>query len=123
MAGFGNNRTANAYHDRLWARGVVLDNKGKRVAIVAVDVIGYFKNEVDTIRGLVSPKVERGLRAGLEHASARGAGHDGALGRGRADAPASITAISISSTRRCADCIDDAASHLQPARVFYADRE
>ena len=55
MAGFGNNRQANAYHDRMWARGVVIDRKGKRVAIVSVDLIGYFKNEVDTIRGLVSP--------------------------------------------------------------------
>ena len=55
MAGFGNNRQATGYHDRLWARGVVLDRKGKRVAIVAVDLIGYFKNEIDTIRGLVSP--------------------------------------------------------------------
>ena len=55
MAGFGNDRQANAYHDRLWARGVVLDRDGQRVAIVTLDLIGYFKNEVDTIRGLVSP--------------------------------------------------------------------
>jgi hypothetical protein len=34
---------------------VVLDSKGVRVAIVAVDLIGYFKNEVDTARALVSP--------------------------------------------------------------------
>src|SRR5262245_46360975 len=55
MAGFGNGRAATGYNDRLWARGVVLDNGGRRVAIVALDVIGYFKNEIDTIRGLVSP--------------------------------------------------------------------
>ena len=54
LAGFGDNRRATGYHDRLWARGVVLDSKGVRVAIVALDLIGYFKNEVDTARALVS---------------------------------------------------------------------
>src|SRR5262247_2573007 len=33
MAGFGDNRRATGYHDRLWARGVVLESQGKRVAI------------------------------------------------------------------------------------------
>ena len=30
MAGFGNNRQATGYNDRLWARGVVLDSKDDR---------------------------------------------------------------------------------------------
>ena len=55
MAGFGNDRQATGYNDRLWARGVVLDRKDSRVAIVSIDLVGYFKNEVDTIRALVSP--------------------------------------------------------------------
>ena len=58
LAGFGDNRRATGYHDRLWARGLVLDSKGVRVAIVAVDLIGYFKNEIDTARALVSPASE-----------------------------------------------------------------
>ena len=45
IAGFGNDRQATGYHDRLWARGVVVAGPGGRVAIVAIDVIGYFVNE------------------------------------------------------------------------------
>src|SRR5262245_64224702 len=56
MAGFGDNRRATGYHDRLWARGVVLESQGKRVAIVALDLIGYFKNEIDTARAMISPE-------------------------------------------------------------------
>src|SRR5262245_45028436 len=56
LAGFGDNRRATGYHDRLWARGVVLESQGKRVAIVALDLIGYFKNEIDTARAMISPE-------------------------------------------------------------------
>jgi hypothetical protein len=55
IAGFGNGRDATGYHDQLWARGVVLDGKGGRIAIVTVDLIGYFLNEIETIRALVLP--------------------------------------------------------------------
>ena len=111
MAGFGNGRAATGYHDRLWARGLVLDNKGKRVAIVAVDLIGYFKNEVDTIRGLVSPssKVDFVLVSSTHE-------HEGpdTLGLWGADELTSGIDYGyldfVNAT--VADCIDDAASHL-----------
>jgi len=41
IAGFGDNRQATGYHDRLWARGVVVDGADGRVAIVSVDLVGY----------------------------------------------------------------------------------
>ncbi|MDX1649427.1 MAG: hypothetical protein R3263_06200, partial [Myxococcota bacterium] len=56
LAGFGNDRQATGYNDRLWARGVVVDGRGGRVAIVALDLVGYFKNEIETIRALVPPE-------------------------------------------------------------------
>ena len=56
MAGFGNGRDATGYHDQLWARGVVVDGKGGRIAIVTLDVIGYFLNEVETIRAMIAPE-------------------------------------------------------------------
>ena len=40
LAGFGDNCRATGYHDQLWARGVVLETKNTRVAIVALDLIG-----------------------------------------------------------------------------------
>ena len=119
MAGFGNGRAATGYHDRLWARGLVLDNKGKRVAIVAIDVIGYFKNEVDTIRGLVSPssKVDFVLVSSTHE-------HEGPDTMGLWGADELTSGIDYAYldfvNATVADCIDHAASHLQKARVFYA---
>jgi hypothetical protein len=55
LAGFGDDRQATGYNDRLWARGVVMDGAGGRIAIVSVDLVGYFNSEVATIRSLVDP--------------------------------------------------------------------
>jgi len=49
MAGF-DVRNPTGVHDDLWARGYVVKNASKKIAIVTLDVIGYFYNEVQTIR-------------------------------------------------------------------------
>ena len=49
LAGFGNDRRATGYNDRLWARGVVLDGRGGRVALVALDLVGYFVNDTQIV--------------------------------------------------------------------------
>jgi hypothetical protein len=41
LAGFGNNRMATGMHDDLWARALVLEFMGKRIAVVSLDLIGY----------------------------------------------------------------------------------
>jgi hypothetical protein len=119
LAGFGDNRRATGYHDRLWARGVVLDSKGVRVAIVAVDLIGYFKNEIDTVRGLVSPasEIDYALVASTHQ-------HEGPDTIGIWGPDSFTTGIDFGYVdfvnASIADCIDDAAAALQPARVYYA---
>lgn len=50
MAGFDNDRQATAVHDDLWARGFVLQNASRKIAVVTLDLIGYFNNEIQTIR-------------------------------------------------------------------------
>ncbi|MCC6641449.1 MAG: hypothetical protein IT386_09840 [Deltaproteobacteria bacterium] len=55
MAGFGNDRRATGVHDDTWVRGVVLESRGKKIALFVLDVIGYFNNEIQTIRSLVDP--------------------------------------------------------------------
>lgn len=50
MAGFDNDRQATGVNDELWARGFVLQNASRKIAIVTLDLIGYFNNEVQTIR-------------------------------------------------------------------------
>lgn len=57
LAGFSNDRQATGVHDDTWARGVVLESRGKKVALFVLDVIGYFNNEVETIRSLVDPSL------------------------------------------------------------------
>jgi hypothetical protein len=44
IAGFGNARAANGIHDDLWARTMVVDDGKTRIAIVAVDAIGFMNN-------------------------------------------------------------------------------
>ena len=119
MAGFGDNRQATDYNDRLWARGVVLDRKDTRVAIVSVDLVGYFKNEVDTIRAMVSPSsdVDFVLVSSTHQ-------HEGPDTLGLWGPDQLTTGIDfgyldfVNST--VADCIDEAVANLEKGRVYYA---
>jgi hypothetical protein len=42
LAGFGQNRLASGRHDDLWARAIVLTSSGLRIALVSLDLIGYY---------------------------------------------------------------------------------
>ena len=53
LAGFSNGRPANAVHDDIWARTVALRQGETTVAIVALDVVGFFFDDVEEIRALV----------------------------------------------------------------------
>lgn len=55
MAGFGQDRQAQGVHDPIWARGIVVERGDTKIALVTLDVVGYFYNEVQTIRSLVDP--------------------------------------------------------------------
>jgi hypothetical protein len=50
LAGFGHNRVATKVHDRLFARAVVLKHEGKKVALVSVDLVGFFLPNVVRVR-------------------------------------------------------------------------
>ena len=50
MAGFGTNRTATKIHDPIMARAVVLSDGTKTLALVSVDLVGFFLPNVETIR-------------------------------------------------------------------------
>jgi len=59
LAGFGNNRLATGKHDDLWARAIVLEDGKTRIAIVSIDVIGYYSKGsyygLGEIKKLVDP--------------------------------------------------------------------
>jgi len=61
LAGFGNNRIATGKHDDLWARAIVLESGANRIAIVAIDMIGYYSKAnyygLGEIKKLVDPKL------------------------------------------------------------------
>jgi len=61
LAGFGNNRMATGKHDDLWARAVVLEYGETKIAIVSIDVIGYYSKAnfygLGEIKKLVDPKL------------------------------------------------------------------
>ena len=54
LAGFQNQRPAQGVHDELWARAVVWDDGQLCVALVVLDAIGLFHDDVITIREKVA---------------------------------------------------------------------
>ena len=50
IAGFGSGRQAEGVHDDIWTRVVTLEQGELRVALVALDLVGYFNDEVVRIR-------------------------------------------------------------------------
>lgn len=54
IAGFSNNRPANGIHDDVWARTMVICDGKTRVAIVALDAIGFMNDEVVDVRNRIA---------------------------------------------------------------------
>lgn len=50
MAGFSHNRKATGVHDPLEARAVVLKQGQEKIALVSVDLIGFFHPQVESVR-------------------------------------------------------------------------
>jgi hypothetical protein len=50
LAGFGQNRKATAVHDPLLARAVVLKHDRQKIALVSIDVVGFFHPHVLHVR-------------------------------------------------------------------------
>ena len=61
LAGFGDNRIATGKYDDYWARAIVLESGATRIAIVALDVIGYYSKTnyygLEQVKKLISPKL------------------------------------------------------------------
>lgn len=50
MAGFGNNRKATGVHDLLMARAVVFKHGKEKIALVSIDVVGFFHPQIEKVR-------------------------------------------------------------------------
>ena len=62
LAGFGHNRMATGKHDDLWARALVLECGQTRIAVVSLDLIGYYSRAnyygLEEVRKRVDPDLE-----------------------------------------------------------------
>jgi hypothetical protein len=118
LAGFGDNRPATGYHDRLWARGVVVEGHGGRIAIVSLDVVGYLNGEVQTIRSLVAP--ESAVDYLVVHSTHQHEGPDtiGIWGPNPFTTGIDFAYLDFVNAT-VADCVDEAAANLENARIKY----
>src|SRR5579864_9272295 len=49
MAGFGHNRKATGVRDPLMARAVVLKHGREKIALVSLDLIGFFHGQIESV--------------------------------------------------------------------------
>jgi hypothetical protein len=119
MAGFGGNRQATDYHDRLWARGVVVEGFGGRVAIVSLDVVGYFLNEVETARAMVAAESEVDFLVVTSTHQHEGPDTLGIWGPGPFTTGIDFGYLDFVNAS-IADCVDNAAANMQKARIKFA---
>ena len=56
LGGFQNGRAATGVHDPIWARAVVFEQGDLRVALVALDVTGWFNTEIIATRALLADR-------------------------------------------------------------------
>jgi len=53
LAGFQNNRPASGVHDDLWARTMIVDDGSTRIALVALDLIGFGADDVNEVKEMI----------------------------------------------------------------------
>jgi len=119
MAGFDNDRQAVGVHDDTWVRGVVLESRGKKIALFVLDAIGYFNNEVQTIRSLVDPAL------GLDSITVTSTHvHEGPDTMGLWGPDELTTGVDLGYldfiNQSVADCIVEANAGLEPAEIKFA---
>ena len=56
LAGFQNSRPATGVHDDIWARVILCDDGNLRVALIVLDAIGFFHDDVITVRQRIAEK-------------------------------------------------------------------
>jgi hypothetical protein len=119
MAGFDNDRRATGVHDDLWARGIVLESRGTKIAIVTLDLIGYFNNEIQTARSLVDPA--RGISSITVTSTHDHEGPDtmGLWGPDQTTSGADLGYLDFVN-EQIAGCVHDADDALEPADLKLA---
>jgi hypothetical protein len=116
MAGFDTNRKATAVHDDLWARAVAVGDGRQRVAIVAVDLIGLFHDDVLKARDLLQRKAPGATLVVASTHNHAGPDTMGLWGKGRFSSgvdPEYLERVRVA----IADAAAEALSRMRPGRL------
>ena len=120
LAGFDNDRRATGVHDELWARAVAMSDGQQKIAIVSVDLIGLFHDDVRKARELLEPKVP-----GARLIVASTHGHEGpdTMGLwGRGHFSSGVDRRYLERVRReVAETAAEAFTRLKPARLVLGE--
>ncbi len=120
LAGFGNKRLATGKHDDLWTRAIVLEYGQTKIAVVAIDFIGYYVEAkyygLNQVRKYLDPKlgIQDILLASTHNHEAPdtiGAWGNGSVSDGKY--PKYLRFVD----KQIAKSIELAAAKLQPARL------
>jgi len=119
MAGFGHDRKATGIHDDLWARAVAVSDGSQKLAIVSVDLIGVFHEDVVKARELLRQRVPGAVLIVSSTHNHEGPDSMGLWGRGRFSS--GVDPRYLDRVRRAiVDAGAEALSRLKPARLVLA---
>ncbi len=120
MAGFQNRRPAQGVHDELWARVMIVDDGKSRVAIAALDLIGFGHDNVVRVRQQIPASA--GITYAMVGSTHVHAGPDMLGIWGGGDYSCGLNpAYTEFVIRQTAEAIAEAAAHLRPARLTAAE--
>jgi hypothetical protein len=124
MAGYYSARGAEGTHDPLWAKALVFEKDGTRVALVALDLISTTRGLVEDTRALVEKQTGIPGRNVMISATHSHTGPVLSEGRPRDDALGGRNEIARTYLKelpgRIADAVKKADAARKPAKVFHA---
>jgi hypothetical protein len=118
LAGFDNDRKATGVHDDLWARAVAVGDGRQKVAIVSVDLIGFFHADVLKARELLQRRVPGAVLVVASTHDHEGPDTMGLWGGGRFSS--GVDPLYLESVRQAvAETAAEALSRLRPAHLVF----
>lgn len=122
IAGFQHKRAAQSIHDELWARAMVIDDGHTRIALVVVDAIGLFHEDVIRIRKQIAEETSVDYTAVSATHTHSGPDLLGLWGKSRLKSGVNETYKSRV-LDNAAQAVIQASQNLRPAHLLYGVNE
>jgi hypothetical protein len=118
LAGFANDRRATGVHDDLWARAAAFSDGRRKVVVVSLDLIGFFREEVQKARALLDRRVPGAVLVVTSTHNHEGPDTMGLWGKGRFSS--GVDARYLERVRgEVVEAAAEALSRLEPARLVF----